>query len=181
MNGAVPALGDPSDQSSSPASVTLLIAAPLAGRLGRSFGHGTPLALGCAASVVSSLMFIAAHSEPWHLYAMSAMLGLAVGLAFSAMANLIIDAVPSERVSVGTAVNAIFRTVGAAVGTQVAATVVTTGAGVSGFETAFGICALASAFALAATVALPATSVVAGAGSRSAAPDDRLLGRGVRG
>jgi sugar phosphate permease len=50
-----------------------------------------------------------------------------MGLAFSAMTNLIVDAVPSTHTGVATGMNANIRTVGGAIGSQVVTSVITAG------------------------------------------------------
>ncbi len=47
--------------------------------------------------------------------------GLGIGLAFAAMANLVVQAVPAEVTGVATGVNTIMRSIGGAVGAQIAA------------------------------------------------------------
>jgi MFS family permease len=53
-----------------------------------------------------------------------------MGLAFSAMTNLIVDAVPSTHTGVATGMNANIRTVGGAIGSQVVTSVITAGVAV---------------------------------------------------
>jgi MFS family permease len=54
----------------------------------------------------------------------SRLLGTGIGLAFAAMGNLVVQAVPPEQTGVATAVNTLMRSVGGAVGSQIAATLV---------------------------------------------------------
>ena len=55
----------------------------------------------------------------------SAILGLGIGLAFAAMANLVVDAVPQEMTGVASGVNTIVRSIGGAIGGQAAAAILT--------------------------------------------------------
>ena len=50
-----------------------------------------------------------------------------MGLAFSAMSNLIVEAVPSSQTGVATGMNANIRTIGGAIGSQVVVGVITAG------------------------------------------------------
>ena len=50
-----------------------------------------------------------------------AALGLGIGLAFAAMANLVVEAVRQDQTGVATGINTIARSIGGAVGAQVAA------------------------------------------------------------
>jgi MFS family permease len=95
------------------------------------------------------------------------LLGLGVGLALAAMANLVVEAVPPDVTGVASAINAIMRTIGGAVGAQVAAAIVS-GAlsenarfpAESGFTGAFTMSALASGVALLVCFAIPSRSAV---------------------
>jgi sugar phosphate permease len=111
----------------------------------------------------------------------SALMGTGVGFAFAAMPNLIIEAVRQEQTGEATAVNALVRNVGAAVGAQASGAIlagsVVPGAtfpAENGFTTAFvvaaGVAVLASALALFVPgrlreVRRPTSSAAATAGS----------------
>jgi MFS family permease len=80
-----------------------------------------------------------------------------IGLAFAAMPNLIIEAVPPHQTGEATGFNALVRSVGASLGSQVSATILAASAvaGVatdSGFSRAFAVSAVIAACA--GTVAL---------------------------
>ena len=61
------------------------------------------------------------------MYVALALAGLGMGLAFSAMTNLIVEAVPATQTGVATGMNANIRTVGGAIGSQVVVSVITSG------------------------------------------------------
>jgi MFS family permease len=61
------------------------------------------------------------------VYVATAFAGVGMGLAFSAMTNLIVEAVPSTQTGVATGMNANIRTVGGAIGSQVVVSVITSG------------------------------------------------------
>jgi len=52
------------------------------------------------------------------------LIGIGLGLAFAAMPNLIVQAVPHAQTGAATAINTIARVVGGAVGIQICATIV---------------------------------------------------------
>ena len=52
----------------------------------------------------------------------AALLGIGIGLAFAALGNLIVQAVPSSQTGVATGMNTVMRTLGGALGGQLAAT-----------------------------------------------------------
>jgi MFS family permease len=107
-----------------PSVATMLITGALAGRIAARFGSKSALVAGAAVSAVSFGLLTGAHSRPWHIYLATALLGAGIGLAFAAMANLIVIAVPPEQTGVATGMNAVMRTVGGAIGSQIAATMV---------------------------------------------------------
>ena len=99
-----------------------------------------------------------AHDHVWQLLVETTVLGLAFGLAFAAMSNLIVDAVPQTQTGVASGMNANIRTVGGALGGAVLASVVTAGHRPDGFPVeagyTHGFTLLAVTSALAAIVAL---------------------------
>ena len=52
------------------------------------------------------------------------LLGIGIGLAFAAMANLTVEAVPTNMTGIASAINAIMRQIGGAIGAQVSAAIV---------------------------------------------------------
>ena len=66
-----------------------------------------------------------AHGEIWMVLIETTILGLAFGLAFAAMSNLVVAAVPQSQTGVASGMNTNIRTVGGAIGSAVIATVVT--------------------------------------------------------
>ena len=69
-------------------------------------------------------MLAVAHDERWQIYVAVAFMGLGIGLSFAAVSNLIVQAVPPAQTGEATGMNAIMRTVGGALGSQVAAAIV---------------------------------------------------------
>jgi len=83
-----------------------------------------------------------------------------IGFAFAAMPNLIVSAVPSTQTGQATGFNAVVRSVGSSVGTQLTAVVVAASAvdGVprdSGFRNAYLVCAAVSAVSTVLALAVP--------------------------
>ena len=52
----------------------------------------------------------------------AALLGVGIGLAFAALGNLIVQAVPAEQTGVASGMNTVMRTLGGALGGQLSAT-----------------------------------------------------------
>ncbi len=150
-----------------PSALLMLFAGPFAGRLGARYGSRVPLAVGALSSGLSYAWLAAFHDARIDIYLASVLLGLGVGMALAAMANLVVEAVPPDVTGVATAINAIMRTIGGAVGAQVAAAIVSgsLAAGArypaeSGFTGAFTMSALGSLVALLVCFAIPSRAAV---------------------
>jgi len=107
-----------------PSTTTMLLTGALTGRIAGRFGSKAALVAGAAFGTASFALLTVAHSHPWHVYLATGLLGAGIGLAFAAMANLIVLAVPPQQTGVATGMNTVARSVGGALGSQVAATMV---------------------------------------------------------
>jgi MFS family permease len=72
------------------------------------------------------------------IYIAAGLLGIGIGLSFSAMANLIVQNVSQEQTGVATGMNAVTRTLGGAFGGQLAATLLASNLGAGGLPTSTG-------------------------------------------
>ena len=122
-----------------------------------------PAAAGHVAAGAAYFLLAALHARAVARSSSAArLLGLGIGLAFAAMANLIVEAVPQEQTGVASGINTIMRSIGGAIGGQVAAAMLTASAsagrvpGESGYTTAFVISGLGAIVALGAGAARPA-------------------------
>jgi EmrB/QacA subfamily drug resistance transporter len=137
-----------------PSSLALLFAGPLAGLIGRRWGSKWPLAGGMGVVSIAALGLAAGHDRPWHVIVWVAMLGLGVGFAFASMVALITENVRPTETGVATGMNMVTRMIGALVGGQVGAALLTAktigGTSVpaeSAFAWAFGLSAAAAVVA----------------------------------
>src|SRR3954466_1915281 len=103
----------------------MLFAGPISGRLGTRFGSKLPLALGAVFASAGYFWLAVLHSARIDIYLGSVLLGIGIGLAFAAMANLTVEAVPPDQTGIASAINAIMRQIGGAIGAQVSAAIVT--------------------------------------------------------
>jgi EmrB/QacA subfamily drug resistance transporter len=146
-----------------PSALVMLGAGPLSGRLSTRLGSRLPLSLGAGFASAAFLLLALQHDRSWEVIVAGAALGLGIGLAFAAMANLVVENVPQDATGVASGINAIVRSIGGAVGAQVAAALLTASAGAggvpaeSGFEGAFLMSAIGGLIALAATMLVPRT------------------------
>ena len=134
-----------------PSSVALLFAGPVAGMIGRRWGSKWPLVGGMLGVSVAAVMLARWNEEPWQILVATGALGLGVGFAFAAMVALIADSVRPTEMGVATGMNTVVRMIGAVIGGQVGAALLTArtigGTGIpteSAFETAFALSAVAA-------------------------------------
>jgi MFS family permease len=144
-----------------PTTVLMLVSSPIAGRMAGRVGSRLPLILGAGFSAAAFALLAVAHSARWEVYLAAAILGIGIGLAFASMANLIVEAVSPEMTGVATGMNTIARTVGGALGTTIAASIVDaslTSSGLpreTGFTIAFALCAAALVVGVLASMIVP--------------------------
>ena len=144
-----------------PMAVTMLFAGPLAGRLGPRIGFTTTLVLACLIGAAGFVFFAAGHRHAWAIATGAGIIGIGIGFAFSALANVVVAAVDAGETGEATAVNTIVRTIGGSLGAQVAVAIVAASATggsplptAGGYSTAFTVSALALALAALVTPAV---------------------------
>jgi len=141
-----------------PQSVGMFVVGLFTGRLAQRFGSKNLLIVGTLIAVVCYAFLAFAHGARWEIYVNSAFQGIGFGLAFAAMSNLIVAAVPGHQTGVASGMNANIRTIGGALGASVMASVVTANVFPSGLpmESGYrhGFLLLAGALVLAALAAL---------------------------
>jgi EmrB/QacA subfamily drug resistance transporter len=149
-----------------PWTFAVLVSSPLAGRMSAQLGSKWPLAVGSATGVAGFLFLLTEHSSVWELCVASGIVGTGVGLAFAALANLVVESVPQTDTGAATGLNIIMRTVGGVVGTQVGVSIVaaiTSPAGLPaqrGYLIVFGISAVALGLATVAALLAPSRPAV---------------------
>ncbi|HWB69241.1 MAG TPA: MFS transporter, partial [Solirubrobacterales bacterium] len=105
-----------------PATIGMTVLGLKAGAISARFGSKNALLAGIAFSTASFLMLAVAHAHPYQLLIAAALLGVGIGLAFAALGNLIVQAVPSSQTGVASGMNTVMRTLGGALGGQLSAT-----------------------------------------------------------
>jgi EmrB/QacA subfamily drug resistance transporter len=147
-----------------PGALVMLVAGPIAGRLVTRFGGKVPLSLGAFVSATGLLLMALDHGTQGAMVAWNVVLSIGIGLAFAAMPNLIFDAVPQSETGEATGFNTLVRSVGASLGSQVAAAVLTGSvvAGTmlpsdAGYTTAFLVSAVIAVVAGLVSLAIPRT------------------------
>ena len=108
-----------------PSSVAMMVAGPVAGILGTRYGRVLPLRVGVGFLILSLALLAGVHHEPWTIYAWMVFMGVGLAFCFAALGALVIDFSPPGETGVASGMNTIMRTIGAALGSQVAAAIIT--------------------------------------------------------
>ncbi|MCL2418743.1 MAG: MFS transporter [Conexibacteraceae bacterium] len=105
-----------------PAAVGMGALGSFAGMVARRYGSRFALVIGSAITAAAFLWSAVEHSHPYDILISCALLGIGMGLAFSALGNLIVGAVEPHQTGVASGMNTVMRTLGGALGGQLSAT-----------------------------------------------------------
>jgi predicted MFS family arabinose efflux permease len=150
-----------------PGGVAGIVAAPFAGRMVGRLGALPTLLAGAGCGVAGFLVLAFLHGRPASVVVAGLLTQLSVTVAYAALPTLVVHAVHEDETGVANAVNSIARSVGQAVGSTVAVTLIAASTDVAtGFprESAFTGVALMGA---AATFAVGVVAAAGLAGDRS--------------
>jgi MFS family permease len=101
-------------------------------------GSKSILVVGSLFSAAAYGVLAAAHSSSWNLYLASGLLGVGMALGYTAMANLIVEAVRPDQTGVATGMNTNIRNIGSALGSGVATSLVVSTLTVGGYPAESG-------------------------------------------
>jgi len=161
-----------------PAALGMGVLGSVAGRVERRFGSRPALVAGAAVSAVACGWLTFTNRHPYDMVVSSLLLGVGIGLAFAALGNLIVQAVPPHQTGVASGMNTVLRTLGGALGGQIAATFVASRTlrglpELTGFTTTFAMAAVVLAGCAAVALLIPspalATNWASGSGMRGRA------------
>ena len=144
-----------------PMTVTMFFLGLVSGRLSTRFGSKHVLFAGSVICIIPFVLLAAAHTHKWEILLATGILGTGFGLAFSAMSNLIVAAVPPHQTGVASGMNANIRTIGGSIGAAVMASIVTAGVRAgqyphdSGYVHGFTMLGVGTAAAALATLLIP--------------------------
>ncbi|MDA0169274.1 MFS transporter [Solirubrobacter taibaiensis] len=146
-----------------PFSLAMIAAGPIAGRLGTSHGRTLPLRIGLALGAVSLAGLATLHGTELVFALWMPIMGTGMAFALAAIGALVIDHSQPHETGVTSAMNTIMRTTGAAIGAQLAATILVAHDGqAAGYTVAFAVAAAGALLALVPTLLLsrkPSTTV----------------------
>ena len=105
-----------------PTTIGMTALGLFAGRISARFGSRAALLVGTVFTGLAFALLAIEHRHPIDFLIAAALLGVGIGLAFAALGNLIIQAVPSHQTGVASGMNTVMRTLGGALGGQLSAT-----------------------------------------------------------
>jgi MFS family permease len=105
-----------------PSTVFMFVLGLAAGRISARFGSKFALVAGTAVTTCAFAWLAIAHGHPYDMLASAALLGVGIGLAFAALGNLVVQAVPAYQTGVASGMNTVMRTLGGALGGELSAT-----------------------------------------------------------
>lgn len=147
-----------------PMTATQVVVGQFVGRIERAVGSKVPLLSGASLTAAGFAVLVAGRTEAWQVFVASGLIGLGVGLAYSALANLIVEHVSQEQTGVATGMNSVLRTVGGALGAQIGASLLAGDVDALGDPTshayglAFGACAAALIVSVVVGLLIPGRS-----------------------
>lgn len=105
-----------------PSALAMGLIGAAAGPIAHRFGSKSALVCGTSVSTLAFGFAALAHNHPYDMLITTTLLGIGIGLAFAALGNLIVQAVPSTQTGVASGMNTVMRTLGGALGGQLSAT-----------------------------------------------------------
>jgi MFS family permease len=150
-----------------PGALVLLPAGAAAAYVGDRLGPRAPLAVGLGVAAAGASLLAVSHATAWQVVVFYLVVGLGSGLALASLPRLLGGLVPATQTATVNGINTVARTVGGALGAQVAIAIVTSRPGVGGVAPARS--AFSTAFWLAAAVAAAGMLVARAATSRAGA------------
>jgi EmrB/QacA subfamily drug resistance transporter len=154
-----------------PCALTMGLLGAGAGRIARRFGSKYALVCGTAISALSFAFAALAHHHPYQMLITTTLLGIGIGLAFAALGNLIVQAVPPTQTGVASGMNTVMRTLGGALGGQLSATFISDHVAhrlptVTGFTDSYVMATVFLAVCVVAGVLVPGTRAAATSSAR---------------
>jgi MFS family permease len=143
-----------------PGALLMLVLGPVSGIVGSRLGNKVPLAVGGFVTAAGLALLAVAHGSRLEVLVGATVMSAGIGFAYAAMPNLIIEAVPAHQTGEATGFNALIRSVGGSLGSQISATILAASAvdGVpadSGYRNAFTVSAVVAMVAGLVAIFIP--------------------------
>jgi EmrB/QacA subfamily drug resistance transporter len=121
-----------------PSTVGMIGAGSVAGPIAARFGSKPAAVAGSVISASAFGLLSVAHAHPYDMLVSAFLLGVGIGFAFAALGNLIVQAVPAEQTGAAAGMNTVMRTIGGAIGGQLAALLISDNIAPTGLPTVDG-------------------------------------------
>ncbi|MEZ7236494.1 MFS transporter [Rhodococcus sp. GXMU-t2271] len=146
-------------------SIFGFVCTPLSGRITRAVGSRVSMLLGTVLFTIGSGMIIVFHDSVVGMAAMIITVSIATAFAFTALPNLVVEAVPEGNTSEAAGTNAVLRTAGQGIGTSVATMLLVSsaGAGTGGLNSVAALMIVGGLLTLGMTLLIPRGSAYTGA------------------
>ena len=144
-----------------PMQLSMFVLGAATGVLSARFSARLVLVAGAVMEVPGCLIMAVAPASYWLLILATVLLGSGVGLAYSSMSSIVVNAVPVSQTSVATGMNTNIRTIGGSIGTAAMASIVTsrvlpTGLPkIDGYTVSFLALAIVGLLAIIAALSIP--------------------------
>jgi len=121
-----------------PSTLGMVVVGSAAGPIARRFGSKSAVVAGSAITALAFALLALQHAHPYDMLVSAALMGIGIGLAFAALGNLIVQAVSPEQTGAAAGMNTVMRTIGGAIGGQLAATLIAGNTAPDGLPTVTG-------------------------------------------
>jgi MFS family permease len=121
-----------------PSTVMMMVVGVAAGPIAARFGSKAATVAGSCFAAAAFGFLAAVHGHPYDMLISAALLGIGIGLAFAALGNIVIGAVPAHQTGAAGGMNTVMRTIGGALGGQLAATLIADNVGRDGLPAVTG-------------------------------------------
>ena len=144
-----------------PMQLSMFVFGAATGVLSARFSARLVLVAGAVMEVPGCLIMAVAPASYWLLILATVLLGSGVGLAYSSMSSIVVNAVPVSQTSVATGMNTNIRTIGGSIGTAAMASVVTSRVlpsglpKIDGYTVSFLVLAIVGLLAIIAALSIP--------------------------
>jgi MFS family permease len=150
-----------------PAALGMGLLGTAAGRVARRYGSKAALVVGTGITAISFGWLALEHAHPFDMLISATLLGIGIGLAFAALGNLIVQAVPPHQTGVASGMNTVMRTLGGALGGQLSATFIVDNTAhglptVTGFDATFIMATVFLVICMLSALLVPAARDAAG-------------------